>query len=66
VGTFQEYAGQAEAPIGAVVIGPGNHAARTIQVDLGRINLFVSLINTMAILIVLAVLLSAYAAAVNK
>jgi hypothetical protein len=48
------------------VIGQANHAAAPNQQDLRRINLFVSLINTMGIMIVLAVLLAASAATFNK
>jgi hypothetical protein len=50
----------------AAAVGHANQAAATIQQDIGRINLFVSLINTMGTMIVLAVLLAAYAASFNK
>jgi hypothetical protein len=47
-------------------VGQVNHAAAPNQQELGRVNLFVSLINTMGIMIVLAVLLAAFAATFNK
>jgi hypothetical protein len=47
-------------------VGQANHAAAPNPQDLGRVNLFVSLINTMGIMIVLAVLLAASAATFSK
>jgi hypothetical protein len=64
--TFQKHGGQAGAQIVAAAVGHANQAAATVQQDIRRINLFVSLINTMGIMIVLAVLLAAYAASFNK
>jgi hypothetical protein len=64
--TLQEHGGQAGAPVAAAAVGHANQAAATIQQDIGRINLFVSLINTMGIMIVLAILLAAYASSFNK
>jgi hypothetical protein len=64
--TLQEYGGQAGAQMVPAVVGHANHAAGPNQQDLGRINLFVPLINTAGIMIVLAILLAASAATFNK
>jgi hypothetical protein len=47
-------------------VGHANNAAGPNQQDIGRINLFVSLINTMGIMIVLAVLLATSAATFSR
>jgi hypothetical protein len=64
--TIQEYGGQAGAQMVHAVVGHANNAAGPNQQDLGRINLFVSQINTMGIMIVLVVLLAASAATFSR